>query len=253
MKRLPTPDLQPATPPGRRTRSRDVFDRLANEIVAGRIEPGARLEERALARQFAISRTPVREALRQLIGTSLAEIQANGGVTVARIDGHRLSDMFEALGELEGLCARLAAQRMTQMERQKLRRCDARCHDAAVSNDAPGFAGMNDEFHQLIYVGAHNESVAQITQAFRQRLRPFRVPAFYVIAGRVRTSVDEHREIVEAIVASEPERSAQAMRAHVASTSVSVIDYFEKVRAGLAPPFTLAQATPSALVAAATS
>ena len=226
-----------------------MFERLANDIVAGRIEPGARLEERTLATQFAISRTPVREALRQLIGTGLAELQATGGVTVARIDGQRLSDMFEALGELEGLCARLAAQRMTQIERQKLRRCDAHCHDAAQKNDATGFAGMNDEFHRLIHAGAHNDSIAQIVQAYRQRLRPFRVPAFHVIAGRVRTSVDEHREVVEAILASEPERTAQAMRAHVASTSVSVIDYFEKVRAGLAPAFAVAADVPAQAVA----
>ena len=218
----------------RRTYSRDVFDRLAEDIVAGRIAPGTNLEERTLASQFAISRTPVREALRQLVGTGLAETRAGGGVTVARIDGQRLSDMFEALGELEGLCARLSAQRMTQMERQKLRRCDAECHEAAGRNDATRFASLNEEFHQLIYAGAHNDSVGQITRSFRQRMRPFRVPAFHVIAGRVRTSVDEHREIVEAIVAGDIERAGQAMRAHVASTSVSVIDHFERVRSGLA-------------------
>jgi DNA-binding GntR family transcriptional regulator len=219
----------------RRTHSQDAFDRLANDVVAGRIEPGTKLEERTLAKQFSISRTPVREALRQLVGTGLAETRAGGGVTVARIDGQRLSDMFEALGELEGLCARLSAQRMTQMERHKLRRCDADCHEAAGRNDAARFAALNEEFHQLIYAGAHNDSVAQITRSFRQRLRPFRVPAFHVIAGRVRTSVDEHRAIVEAIGAGDVERAGEAMRAHVASTSVSVIDYFERVRSGSAP------------------
>jgi len=222
----------------RKTHARQVFDGLANDIVAGRIEPGRKLEDRAIAKQFNVSRTPVREALRQLVGTGLAESRPGGGVTVARIDGDRLSDMFEALGELEGLCARLSAERMTQMERQKLRRCDAGCQQAADANDASVFAAMNEEFHQLIYQGAHNDSVAQITQAFRQRLRPFRVPTFYVIAGRVHSSVEEHHLIVESIVAGEAERAGQAMRAHVASTSVSVIDYFEKVRSGLAPQFT---------------
>jgi DNA-binding GntR family transcriptional regulator len=216
----------------RRTLSRDVFDRLAEDIVAGRIQPGTNLEERTLASQFAISRTPVREALRQLVGTGLAETRSGGGVTVARIDGQRLSDMFEALGELEGLCARLSAQRMTEMERQKLRRCDAACHDAASRNDAAQFSSLNEEFHQLVYAGAHNDSVGQIMRSFRQRLRPFRVPALHVIAGRVRTSVDEHRNIVDAIVVGDIERAGQAMRAHVASTSVSVIDHFERMRAG---------------------
>lgn len=221
----------------RRTHSQGVFDQLASDIVAGRIQPGSKLEERSLANQFAISRTPVREALRQLVGTGLVEARSGGGVTVARIDGQRLSDMFEALGELEGLCARLSAQRMTQMERHKLRRCDADCHEAAAGNDAAKFASLNEHFHQLIYAGAHNESLGQITRSFRQRLRPFRVPGFYVIAGRVKTSVDEHREIVEAISGGDVERAAQATRAHVASTSVSVIDYFERLRSELAPSF----------------
>jgi DNA-binding GntR family transcriptional regulator len=222
----------------RKTHSQDVFQRLANDIVAGRIEPGSKLEDRAIAKQFAVSRTPVREALRQLVGTGLAEAGVRGGVTVARIDGHRLNDMFEALGELEGLCARLSAQRMTQIERQKLRRCDAKCQEAASRNDAGGFAALNEEFHELIYSGTHNASVRQITQAFRQRLRPFRVPTFHLISGRVRSSVYVHHDMVEAIVAADEERECQAMRSHVAATSVSVIDYFEKVRAGLAPAFT---------------
>jgi DNA-binding GntR family transcriptional regulator len=214
----------------RKTHSSDVFQALADDIVAGRIEPGRKLEERALARQFAVSRTPVREALRQLIGTGLAESRARGGVTVARIDGHRLSDMFEGLGELEGLCARLAAHRMTEMERQKLRLAQRACHDAAASADAGDFAASNERFHQLIYRGTHNESLAQMSLAFRQRLAPFRVPTFYVIAGRVRTSLEEHDQIVDAIMAGDGDRACNSTRRHVAATSVSVIEHFESVR-----------------------
>lgn len=223
----------------RKTRSQDVFNALANAIVSGRVEPGRKLEERALARDFAVSRTPVREALRQLIGTGLVESRPGGGVTVARIDGHRLSDMFEALGELEGLCARLGAQRMTQIERQQLRLCDDACHKAAAAEDAGEFAAQNERFHRLVYLGSHNDSIAQLTQSFRQRMAPFRVPTFYVIAGRARSSVDEHHALVEAILAGDEDRACQAMRTHVASTSVSVIEYFDKVRAGIAPAFSI--------------
>lgn len=223
----------------RKTYSQDVFTALANAIVAGEIEPGEKLEERTLAKQYSVSRTPVREALRQLIGTGLAENLPGGGVTVARIDGHRLSDMFEALGELEGLCARLSAQRMTQIERQKLRLCEEACVQAAQAEAAGAFAAENERFHTLIYQGAHNDSIAQLTQLFRQRMAPFRVPTFYVIAGRARSSVAEHRSIVEAIIDGDVDRACQAMRSHVAATSVSVIDYFDKVRAGLVPKFSI--------------
>jgi DNA-binding GntR family transcriptional regulator len=223
----------------RKTHSQDIFKALANAIVAGSIEPGQKLEERALAKQFSVSRTPIREALRQLIGTGLAENRPSGGVTVARIDGHQLGDMFEALGELEGLCARLSAQRMTQIERQKLRLAEESCRQAALAEDAGAFAAQNERLHCLIYLGTHNQSVAQLTQAFRQRMAPFRVPAFHVIAGRARSSVEEHRAIVDAIVDGEGDRACQAMRTHVATTSVSVIDHFDRVRAGLQSAFSI--------------
>ena len=82
--------------------------------------PGAALDETELARRFRVSRTPVREAIRQLAASGLVEVRAHRGAVVAHPTEERLNGMFEAMAELEALCAGLAAERMTAPERRLL-------------------------------------------------------------------------------------------------------------------------------------
>ena len=104
----------------RRRRSRapeELRLQLADEIVRGALAPGAPLDETEIARRFNVSRTPVREALRQLVASGLVESRAHRGAVVARPSIERLTGMFEAMAELEALCAGLAAARITPAER----------------------------------------------------------------------------------------------------------------------------------------
>ncbi len=88
--------------------------------MRGVLEPGSALDETELARRFDVSRTPVREAIRQLAASGLVEVRAHRGAVVARPSDERLVGMFEAMAELEALCAGLAAERMTATERRLL-------------------------------------------------------------------------------------------------------------------------------------
>jgi DNA-binding GntR family transcriptional regulator len=92
------------------TRAEELRLQLADEIVRGALAPGAPLDETEIAKRFNVSRTPVREALRQLATSGLVEARAHRGAVVARPSLERLSGMFEAMAELEALCAGLAAQ-----------------------------------------------------------------------------------------------------------------------------------------------
>src|SRR5438309_1999067 len=100
------------------TRAEELRLQLADEIVRGALAPGAPLDETEIAKRFNVSRTPVREALRQLAASGLVEARAHRGAVVARPSLERLTGMFEAMAELEALCAGLAAQRMSPVERQ---------------------------------------------------------------------------------------------------------------------------------------
>ena len=99
--------------PDKITRAEELRLQLADEIVRGALPPGAALDETDLARRFNVSRTPVREAMRQLAASGLVDARAHRGAVVARPSLERLTGMFEAMAELEALCAGLAAERMT--------------------------------------------------------------------------------------------------------------------------------------------
>src|SRR2546423_10103570 len=101
------------------TRAEELRLQLADEIVRGVLPPGSALDETDIARRFSVSRTPVREALRQLVASSRVEARAHPRAALARPSIERLTEMFEAMAELEALCAGLAAERMPAAGRRK--------------------------------------------------------------------------------------------------------------------------------------
>ncbi len=94
-----------------------IRDALTDAIASGSIAAGTALDEQNLAQRYGASRTPVREALRQLAASGLVEIRPRRGVVVARLTPQRIADMFETTAEIEAMCARLATYRMTPLER----------------------------------------------------------------------------------------------------------------------------------------
>ena len=93
---------------------------LESDIFTGRLPPGSPVDDKAVAERFQVSRTPVREAMLQLIQTGLIEKRSRQRATVAKLDLHRLIHMFETISELEGVCARFAARRITAAEKEEL-------------------------------------------------------------------------------------------------------------------------------------
>jgi DNA-binding GntR family transcriptional regulator len=204
------------------TLSDKIFQALAVAIVSGQLKPGQRLDEPSVCRQFAVSRTPVREALRRLNGTELVEVAPRKGVTVARVDVEKLTEMFEALAEFEALCARLSAVRMTTLEKKRLEMLNSTRKDRMATGNEDDFAQLNIEFHEAIYQGSHSPSIAGVTRNFRQRIAPFRTLQF--VPGQTEHSFREHDEIVYAILTSDAERACQAMRDHVTRVGVHTIE-----------------------------
>ena len=105
---------------GSLTRSDRVRRRLADQIISGELKPGQQLDEKALAEAFNVSRTPVREALRQLAASELVDWRPHQSAVVATITIPKMVEMFEVMAEVEGFCGRLAARRMTPNERKDL-------------------------------------------------------------------------------------------------------------------------------------
>ncbi len=198
----------------------DLVQRLADDIVDGRLLPGARLEEQDLAARFRVSRTPVREALRLLVATGLVEHQPNRGAAVAAIGEERLYEMFEVMAELEAVTARLAAERMTPRERMDLETLHRDSAAYVRSGDREGYEGVNRRFHAALYRGAHNGELEETVLAARRRVAPFRRASFLML-GRLAKSWAEHDEVVRAILCGDGDGAARAMRAHVQIVSVA--------------------------------
>jgi DNA-binding GntR family transcriptional regulator len=199
---------------GRRTLAEELRAALADDIVRGLIAPGAGLEETELARRFGVSRTPVREAVRQLAASGLVELRAHRGAVVARPSDERLLGMFEAMAELEALCAGFAAGRMTPAERGELEAVHEDLRVLVHGGDPQPYHEANEAFHGAIYAGAHNGYLAEMTHATRARVQPFRRAQFRNL-GRLAKSQAEHDRVVVAIMRGDKPGAAAAMRAHI--------------------------------------
>src|SRR6201997_5159463 len=181
------------------TRAEELRLQLADEIVRGALPPGAPLDETDIARRFNVSRTPVREALRQLAASGLVETRAHRGAVVAQPTLDRLAGMFEAMAELEAICAGLAAERMTPVERHRLEAVHEELRVLSHAGNPDRFHEVNERFHNMIYAGAHNDYIAETTLATRVRVQPFRRAQFRNL-GRLAKSHAEHDRVLVAIL-----------------------------------------------------
>lgn len=195
---------------------------LAAQIVDGTYPPGAKLEERVLAEKFDVSRTPIREALRELGSKGLVEVVPRRGVVVAKIGVTELAKLLEADCELEALCARRAAECMTAMEKKELEFIFEQSLTFAKNSDTEGYLANNRQFHALILTGAHNDVLTGMVGDLRERLAPFR-QAQSQVDHRLQISHDDHAAIINAILAGDCEGAYNATRSHHARLSNSVL------------------------------
>jgi len=187
---------------------------LERDIFLLRLKPGNKLDECGLARKFGTSRTPVREALRQLSASGLVEIKAHRGAEVSRLSIPQLLEMFEFMSELEGVCARFAAERASAEEIKTIRAAHERCWSFVKSGDADGFYVANTAFHEAIYSASHNSYGASQTLFLRNRLAPYR--RFQLLRNnRPKESFHEHGQILEAISEGDGALAEKIIRAHI--------------------------------------
>lgn len=205
---------QPRSDQASPTRAEEIRQLLAEEIVRGRLPPGIQLDETDIARKFGVSRTPVREAIRQLEATGLAEARPRRGAVVAAVTKERLDEMFFVMLEMEALCAREAARHMTADEHAALIRLHDEGTPFAEAGDVDGYYAHNVRFHDAIYAGTHNRYLAETTGSVRKRLAPFRRAQF---SGDNRPALShaEHARVVATIVTGDGDAAAEAMRAHI--------------------------------------
>ncbi|MGE3627850.1 MAG: GntR family transcriptional regulator [Hyphomicrobiales bacterium] len=198
----------------RRTQSERIRDELATDIARGRLSPGAALDEMTLATRFGVSRTPIREAIRQLEAAGFADARPHRGAVVATITDQRLDEMFMVMAAMEGLCAREAAFNMTAEDHHGLLAIHERARIAADSGSIEEYYPLNTRFHAAIYAGTHNSFLEELTRHVRRRVAPYRRAQFEA-SGRLDLSYREHDRVVQAILKRDGAAAQEHMTSHM--------------------------------------
>lgn len=187
---------------------------LLEEIGAGELTPGERLDEVRLAERFGASRTPVREALSRLTAQGVLVQGEKRGVFVAKYSREELSQIFEAMHEIEAACARIVSQRLNLLARSEIEAAQSECLAAAEKGDRDAYLRANEEFHMAIYRATGNPYMAEIALEFRRRTGPFRAKKF---ADResLLASAKSHQALIDDIFSEDSATASQSMRDHM--------------------------------------
>lgn len=196
---------------------------LESDYREGRLSPGQAIDEKALAKRFNTSRTPVREALLWLSAYGLFDIQPRAGIFVRKLKPSELVAMMEALGELEAVLARLSTQRIDAQKRDELVLCLNQTQRAADAKDVPAYIAANASLHEVIYRASGNPYLVSQTKLVRLRISGYRRQLF-AAPGRLLRSQQEHKLVVEAIVAGQPNEAYEHMRAHISAGGQAFAD-----------------------------
>ena len=218
--------IQPTEKERRPLLSDQIRSVLADVIGSGELEPGTILEEQQIADKYGVSRTPVREALRQLQASGLVELNGRR-MLVARITPTRTMEMFEVMAEIEAVCVRLATYRMTLMERGELTRIHESSLRAVERGDVDTYDTLNGEFHMTLYKAAHNSFLQEVALSARARLVALRRVQLRQ-KGRMFRSRSEHDGVMQAIAEGDAETASRRMRAHMLSAAAAFDAYITK-------------------------
>lgn len=187
---------------------------IEEDIRAGILLPGDLIDETALSRQFNVSRTPVREALLQLEAQNILISQPRHGMVVAKMDVQQLLALWELLVEMEAVCARLACERMTDEERDELVRAHERGQAVVDANDIDAWRDVNHAFHDVLYRSCRNPYLRQELLRLRARTGGYLRHAFSAV-GRLKSSHEQHGELLAAIQARDPAKTHEMMMKHI--------------------------------------
>ncbi|MDO5614083.1 MAG: GntR family transcriptional regulator [Paracoccus sp. (in: a-proteobacteria)] len=190
-----------------------AYRRLLTEIRSGQLAPGARLRETELADRFGISRTPVREAIRQLEADGLVIHQARQGATIRTLDHAEVIELYEMRIVLEGTAARMAARMVLPVELDELRDINA-----TMAQAAPGFEAqeLNRQFHRAVLGAARNRFLVKAVSAL-QKTMLILGPTTLAEPARPETAASEHAAVIDALDLRDGAAAEQAMRAHLES------------------------------------
>ena len=212
------PPRSRSAPAARRLPQRALYEQVAEKLRARILNhslgAGSWIDEQALAAEFGISRTPLREALKVLAAEGLVTMKLRRGAYVTEVSERDLADVFHLLALLESDAAAIVAQQATVAQIAQLELLHQQLQSAADDRDR--FFAANEAFHMKLLELADNRWRVQMVVDLRKVMKLNRHHSLFK-QGRLEASLDEHRALMAALKASDPQAAGRLMREHMAN------------------------------------
>ncbi len=215
--------------------SRPIPVRVLHEVIANRIREmirkgeltvGERIVEKRFCEMFGVSRTPLREALRSLSSEGLVELIPHRGAFVSRPSMAEVRDLFQVMAVLEGTAARLAAERMTPAEFDRLNRYHARLERCFERRDPEAYIRANHAYHTFVQKLSRNRTLDEVLTGLRHRVFLYRYQQLYR-PRRFQESIREHRLLMDAFRRGDPADAERRMREHLLNQCEALVSLYE--------------------------
>lgn len=191
-----------------------VFEALESEILKGELERGETLSENKVSARLGVSRTPVREALQRLEQEGLVKTEPGKGAVVLGISQGDLLDIYEIRIRIEGLAARYAARNITDEQAREMRDVVELQEFFAAKGDSRSLRDLDSKFHSMIYKFCTSRILTDTLNSLHHKIERFRRMSVE-IGGRGSLSVEEHREIAEALAAHDENKAETLLIEHI--------------------------------------
>ncbi len=203
----------------------ELVERLRELIVESTLEPGVRVPERELCERFAVSRTPLREALKVLASEGLLELLPHRGARVTRLTAADLDEMFPVMGALEALAGELACAQITEAEMAEVRALHYQMVLHATRGELPEYFRLNQRIHEAIMAAARNPTLARLYRGLAGRVRRARYLA-NMSKPRWDQAVAEHEAILAALEKRDGAALGDVLKAHLRNKCETVKESF---------------------------
>lgn len=204
-----------------------VFDQLQNDILNGKYRPGDNLIETRLSEELGVSRTPIREAIRQLELEGLVQSIPNKGAVVKGISAQDIQDIYTIRMLIEGLAARWAAEKITPEELEELREALELEEFYTMKNDTEHLLKFDSKFHDIIFRASKSKPLMHTLSTFHHYVQSARNASFSS-PGRAHNVLKEHKAIFDAIADRDPERAERLTTEHVRNASLNLMKQNKK-------------------------
>ncbi len=199
-----------------------VFAVLEEEILAGELKSGESLTELGLVSRLGVSRTPIRGALQRLSDEGLVDLVPNKGAVVVGVSERDLIDIYNIRMRLEGLAARIAAERMSEADIKRLTESVELSEFYIRKADAERLKELDSEFHNIIYYATENRLLTKILSNLHKTIKHYRKMSL-TVSDRLIRSTEEHREILEAIKARDAELADKLTSKHISAALDNIL------------------------------